>query len=199
MNRLFRGLMVSTGVVLMLTGCASISVQPGSQYATKQMPKKVYVEVFSTDKAVINADREGKELAEFKTGLQNMMMAGITEDMTERLVPAVDGRKHHPKPGENAWVVRGQFVQVNQGSRALRGIVGFGAGGTKMLTKVQNTARIKRGVDLLIQFKEAIPQAYRGQTDPYFDNALKGLAKQKQQEGKADQAEYINSKLTKGF
>jgi len=69
----------------------------------------------------------------------------------------------------------------------------------KMLTKVQNTARIKRGVDLLIQFKEAIPQAYRGQTDPYFDNALKGLAKQKQQEGKADQAEYINSKLTKGF
>ena len=65
----------------------------------------------------------------------------------------------------------------------------------KMLTKVQNTAKVKRGVDLLVQFKEAIPQAYRGRTDPYFDNALKGLAKQKQGEGKADQAEYIYSKL----
>ena len=69
----------------------------------------------------------------------------------------------------------------------------------KMLTKVQNAAKLKRGVDLLVQFKQAIPQAYRGQTDPYFDNALKGLAKQKQAEGKTDQAEYINSKLTKGF
>lgn len=69
----------------------------------------------------------------------------------------------------------------------------------KMLTKVQNTAKVKRGVDLLVQFKEAIPQAYRGQTDPYFDNALKGLAKQKQAEGKADQAEYINAKMKKGF
>ena len=69
----------------------------------------------------------------------------------------------------------------------------------KMLTKVQNTAKVKRGVDLLVQFKEAIPQAYRKQTDPYFDNALKGLASQKEKEGKTDQAEYINAKLTKGF
>ncbi|HVU93763.1 MAG TPA: M1 family metallopeptidase [Puia sp.] len=70
---------------------------------------------------------------------------------------------------------------------------------SKMLTKVQNTEKVKRGVDLLVQFKEAIPQAYRKQTDPYFDNALKGLANQKEKEGKTDQAEYINSKLTKGF
>ncbi|HEY4335644.1 MAG TPA: HEAT repeat domain-containing protein, partial [Puia sp.] len=69
----------------------------------------------------------------------------------------------------------------------------------KMLSKVQNTARVKRGVDLLVQFKEAIPQAYRGQTDAYFDNTLKGLAKQKQAAGKTDQSEYITSKLTKGF
>ena len=121
----------------MLTGCASISVQDGTQYATKQMPKKIYVEAFDTSKGEFNVDREGKELADFKTGLQNMMVAGSTEYITEKLIPAVDGRKYHPKPHENAWVVRGEFVQVNQGSRALRGIVGFGAGGTKMLTKVE--------------------------------------------------------------
>ncbi|HEY4111476.1 M1 family metallopeptidase [Puia sp.] len=72
----------------------------------------------------------------------------------------------------------------------------------KMLSKVTSTDKLKRGVDLLIQFKEAIPQAYRQQTDPYFDNALKGLAKKKQAEGKNDQAEYINAKLggeKKGF
>jgi len=71
-----------------------------------------------------------------------------------------------------------------------------------MLTKVKSTDRLKRGVDLLIQFKEAIPQAYRKQTDPYFDNALSGVAAQKQAAGLQDQAEYIKTKVTaskKGF
>jgi len=71
-----------------------------------------------------------------------------------------------------------------------------------MVKKVQNTEKVKRGVDLLVKFKEQIPQAYRQQTDPYFDNALKGIAKQKEKEGKKDQVDYINGKLTgekKGF
>jgi hypothetical protein len=54
----------------------------------------------------------------------------------------------------------------------------------------------------LIQFKEAIPQAYRKQTDPYFDNALSGVATQKQAGGLQDQADYIKTKVSgskKGF
>ena len=71
-----------------------------------------------------------------------------------------------------------------------------------MLTKVQSTEKLKRGVELLIKFKEAIPGAYRKQTDPYFDNALKGVAKKKQAAGQQDQADYINARLAgdkKGF
>jgi aminopeptidase N len=64
-----------------------------------------------------------------------------------------------------------------------------------LLIKVTNTDKLKKGVDLLIKFKEAIPQAYRGQTDPYFNNALKGIAKHKQAAGLTDQADYINTKL----
>ncbi|MBS1660326.1 MAG: M1 family metallopeptidase [Bacteroidetes bacterium] len=67
---------------------------------------------------------------------------------------------------------------------------------TSMLTKVKSTEKVKRGVDLLIQFKEAIPQAYRKQTDPYFDNALNGVATQKLAAGLKDQADYIQSKVT---
>ena len=32
----------------------------------------------------------------------------------------------------------------------------------------KDAEKVKQGVDLLIKFKEAIPQAYRGQTDPYL-------------------------------
>jgi len=130
-------IVLAMGGALLVAGCASISVQPGSHTATKKMPKKVYVEAFETSKGEFNVDREGKELVEFKTNLQAMMTAGITYDMTKRLVPAVAADKNHPKLHEDAWLIRGQFVQVNQGSRALRGIVGFGAGGTKLVTKVE--------------------------------------------------------------
>jgi hypothetical protein len=40
-------------------------------------------------------------------------------------------------PGPPGWLVTGQFTRINQGSRALRIVVGMGAGGTKMNTRVR--------------------------------------------------------------
>ncbi len=71
-----------------------------------------------------------------------------------------------------------------------------------MLTKVTSTEKLKHGVDLVIKFKEAIPQNYRNQTDPYFDNVLNGIASHKKAAGLKEQADYIQSKLAaekKGF
>jgi aminopeptidase N len=70
------------------------------------------------------------------------------------------------------------------------------------LSKVKNTDNLKRGVDMIVKFREAIPQAFRNQTDPFINNiVLKGLATKKQSAGLTDQADYINSKLgdKKGF
>jgi aminopeptidase N len=64
-----------------------------------------------------------------------------------------------------------------------------------MLDKVKSTDRLKHGVDVVIKFKEAIPSAYRGQTDPYFDAALNSLAKKKAAAGMQDQADYITGAL----
>jgi hypothetical protein len=36
----------------------------------------------------------------------------------------------------NAWLLTGRFVHVNQGSRALRTVIGFGLGATKLETEV---------------------------------------------------------------
>jgi hypothetical protein len=126
MSKYFYGLFISTAFALILTGCASISVQP----------EKVYVEAFSTAKGDFNVDRDGAELVEFKKDLQTMMITGITVDLSKRLIPALEAGKHLPEH-EHAWLIRGRFVRVNQGSRLLRGAVGFGAGATKMETEVQ--------------------------------------------------------------
>jgi hypothetical protein len=126
----------SLALLLILTSCASISVQPGSEYATPQMPKKIYVMTFSTSQGEFNVDREGAELKTFKKDLQNVLRAAQVADLSNRLVTAQPTPKHPWDRHENAWVITGEFVKVNQGSRFLRTTIGFGAGGTKMETKV---------------------------------------------------------------
>ncbi|HMI61715.1 MAG TPA: M1 family metallopeptidase [Puia sp.] len=65
-----------------------------------------------------------------------------------------------------------------------------------LLTKISNTEKLKKGVDILVKFREAIPQAYRNQTDPFINNALSGIASKKQAAGQQEQADYVKSKLT---
>ena len=137
MTKIKGGIWALAGCVIALTGCASISVQPGTAVATQQMPQKVYVEAFSTDKCEFNVDRDGAELVAFKTDLQKMMVAGITADLTKRLIPAVAAGPTDFTKRESAWLIRGEFVKVNQGSRLLRGAIGFGAGGTKFESRVE--------------------------------------------------------------
>ncbi len=64
-----------------------------------------------------------------------------------------------------------------------------------MLVRIKSLERLKRGINILIKFKEAIPPAYRSQTDPAFDAALNKLAEKKAQDGLQDQSDYIKSVL----
>ena len=70
------------------------------------------------------------------------------------------------------------------------------------LSKIKDEQKVKEGVDLIVEFREAVPQAFRAQTDPFINNmVLKGLANKKQTAGLKNQADYINSKIEpkKGF
>jgi hypothetical protein len=124
-------------MAFVLTGCASISIQPGNNATTQQAPQKVYVENFDTTQGDFRVDREGGELAEFKSGLQIMMSTGISYDLTKRLIPAKSVDGHPVFPRQAAWVIKGEFVKVYQGSRLLRGAVGFGLGATKLVCQVR--------------------------------------------------------------
>ena len=64
-----------------------------------------------------------------------------------------------------------------------------------LLSKVKSTDRLKRGVDLVVKLREAIPQAYRSQTDGFINNGLNQVAEKKLAAGLKDQADYIKSKL----
>lgn len=122
--------------VLALAACASVSVQSGTEQAVSSMPEKIYVMPFDTSHGDFKVDRENVELVKFKRNLQNVLQAASVADLSHRLIPAVPARSDENLRPENAWVIRGEFTRVNQGSRLLRAAVGFGAGGTKMETNV---------------------------------------------------------------
>ena len=72
------------------------------------------------------------------------------------------------------------------------------------LGKTKNADTFKRGIDDIVTFRDAIPEAFKGQTDPYINGVLlKGLAAKKKEAGLIEQSEYVISKLPaedkKGF
>src|ERR1019366_6726679 len=65
-----------------------------------------------------------------------------------------------------------------------------------LLGKLKNTEKVKRGVDLIVSFRDAIPKQARNQTDPFINEMiLKGLVTIKNKAGLQEQADYISSKL----
>jgi aminopeptidase N len=65
-----------------------------------------------------------------------------------------------------------------------------------LLGKIKDPAKIKKGVDQIVKFREAIPGGYRAQTDPFINNfLLKGLQSKKEAAGLIEQADYIKSQI----
>ena len=133
MTRIVAGLVLVLGLV----SCASISVEEGTERVTQKMPEMIYVLDFSTAHSDFQVDRTGGELAAFKKNLQLMLKTAMVADLTDKLVPAVPGTQSDGSRTRNAWLVRGEFTTVRQGSRLLRSAIGFGAGQTTVETRVE--------------------------------------------------------------
>ncbi len=95
------------------------------------LPHIIYAKAFDFDGTDIRVDRDGKELADFKAGLQKMMQVAISKSVTDRLLPC-QPLPPKTKPAHNSWLITGNFTRVEQGSRLLRGSIGFGLGATKL-------------------------------------------------------------------
>jgi aminopeptidase N len=71
------------------------------------------------------------------------------------------------------------------------------------IEKVDDTEKMKKGIDIIVRFRDAIPSPYKQQTDPLINNViLKGMAKRKQARTETDsnpaineQIRYINARL----
>lgn len=66
----------------------------------------------------------------------------------------------------------------------------------QFLGSVTNMTNFKKGVDMIVKFRDDLPQSIRVQTDPFINGiALKGLADKKLTDGAKEMADYVKSKL----
>ena len=68
----------------------------------------------------------------------------------------------------------------------------------QLLIKTTDPIKFKKGIDLIVEFREAIPQGYRAQSDPYFNFKILGdIIKAKKQKGETELVAVVSAVLSK--
>jgi hypothetical protein len=122
-----------------LCSCASVSVRKLERLngnGPKTAPEKILVRPFTFHEPSLRVDRSGERLERFKYDLQERFTRNLVKRLPKYIAPAEPVAATAPLPRGNYWLIEGRFERINQGSRLLRALVGFGVGGTKMDTTV---------------------------------------------------------------
>ena len=88
-----------------------------------------------------------------------------------------------------------QFEILNdQSAEKFYMTVAFG----QLLQKVNSPSKFKKGIDLIVNFRESIPKEYRSQSDPYFNTkVLAEILKAKKAKGQQDLVDMVTAVIPK--
>lgn len=173
MPRAFVACLAALVLPLLMTGCSSIDTAPMPSASVRLTPNPVhiYVAPFNTETAKWMVAREGTDLYDFKENFQTQF-THILVDRLNKLVPTeqrwVDDLPDH------GWMVAGEFITVDQGSRFLRTAVGAGMGHTTMQTQVYVYDLSISKTQYVLSFRTGVPQAESG-NGAGSGNGLSGL------------------------
>lgn len=125
---------------LFLTSCASVSVRNhvgDVRQPPARLPEKIYVRAFTSEDHVFRVSRSTKDRRAMETAFAAGLTGSIVERIGKFIAPSESLAPGSEPPQGPFWLVIGRFDRVNQGSRALRALVGWGLGGTKLDTTVE--------------------------------------------------------------
>ncbi len=152
--------LLATSLWYLVAGCPFISTGKAAEAGTRPNasltanPQPVVVCDFAFDVAQSHTDeglvrgREGparrivgnlrpKETPAQKAAhLAGLLPTAIAEELAKLKIPATRQPKGSPWPA-SGLVVRGEFLEVDEGNRLRRAVIGFGAGGTEVLAQVE--------------------------------------------------------------
>jgi hypothetical protein len=121
----------------LLSGCASVSlVQREWKVSPVSVPEVICVRPFTAELGAAKVDRDGAELDAFAREFGAESAGRLVERLGKHVGPAKVISANERVTNPRHWVLEGRFIRMNQGSRALRSVVGFGLGGTRLETVV---------------------------------------------------------------
>ena len=86
----------------------------------------------------------------------------------------------------------GQFDKLPFGSAKFMILQPF----ADFLKRVKNSVNFRKGIDMIVNFRDTIPEQYKQEVLPYLNGMiLNSIAASKQSEGMSEQADYVKSKL----
>src|SRR4051794_19088435 len=103
---------VASGLILLFTGCASVSVRDVERTAGPvQRPSAFYVADFETAGGAWNVTSRSKTKAQFQRDTQNLLAEALVANLNSYIGPAqrVGSSKNVPPDG---WLVTGRFIRV---------------------------------------------------------------------------------------
>ena len=78
--------------------------------------------------AAVRVDRSGARLEAFKHEMGERFTRRLVRRLSRHVAPAEAVAATAPLPRGNFWLIVSRFDRIDQGSRMLRSVVGFGAG-----------------------------------------------------------------------
>jgi hypothetical protein len=135
-----------------LSACSSTSVHPQRETGVVglQRPQQILVYDFATSDADVSANSsstsaarakaEGKSMARREAEVARDAVNALSDDLVADLVKLgfhASRAKRGTVARDGDLVVDGQFIDIDEGNRLKRIVIGFGAGGSKVNTNVQ--------------------------------------------------------------
>ncbi|MEM1060245.1 MAG: DUF4410 domain-containing protein [Verrucomicrobiota bacterium] len=157
------GTALCASLLLALAGCGTINTAPNKSSVAQLSPdpRVIIVAPFDieTGKWLVGNDRYGSELKRFKERFQSRFQ----EELIERLmkIAPTKAKWKDDQPNEG-WMVSGDFITVYQGSRFLRTAIGFGAGETKLQTRVYVYDLTKSKTEYILSFDTGVQESPDG-------------------------------------
>lgn len=129
---------LALAAAVLLPACSSVSVKDYAHGGKVTKPQRVYVAPFDTKGTSVNigSDKKGTKTPAFKQAVVKLLQDYTVENVTKHVAPATPVASAAAAP-RTGWLVTGRFTRINSGNRAMRMIVGLGAGGSKMETQVE--------------------------------------------------------------
>jgi hypothetical protein len=174
MSRAFAACLAVFALALVLTGCqGTIDTAPAPSSSTRLTPNPdhIYVAPFDTSTGKWIVAREGVDIYNFKQDFQTQFNH-ILVDRLMKMAPT-EQRWIDDLP-DHGWLVAGQFITVDQGSRFLRASLGDGSGRTTLQMQVYVYDLSISKTQYLLSFRTGVPNPKTG-NGAGSGNRLSGL------------------------